>query len=215
MLIIFDWDGTLMDSAGKIVTAMQQAAEDVGCDVLEDVAIRDIIGLGLPEAIHALYPSLDAARRERVRQCYAERFVALDAIPSRLFPGVEETLLSLRDEGHQLAIATGKSRRGLERVLPRTGLAPLFEASRCADETRSKPDPRMLHELLDACGAPLMESVMVGDSTYDMRMAESIGMARVAVSYGVHSPEQLARHTPVRCVDRLPQLLGWVREQGT
>lgn len=211
MLIIFDWDGTLVDSAGKIVAAMHAGIAATGLAPRTDGEVREIIGLGLPEAIRALYPQEGEGAREALRQAYVEHYLVLDEVPCRLFPGAEAVLAGLAEHGHHLAVATGKSRRGLDRVLQRSGLARYFQATRCADETCSKPDPRMLHELLAHFRRPAAEAVMVGDSEYDMAMARSAGMDRIAVSYGVHERERLLRYEPLLEVDSLHELLHWGR----
>lgn len=214
MLLIFDWDGTLIDSTAKIVRCMQQAAEEAGVEVLAHEAICQIIGLGLPEAIMALYPAEDAARRETIRQQYVHFFINVDQTPSPFFPGVEETLQQLHGQGHTLAIATGKSRRGLDRVLQQLSLQDFFHATRCADETRSKPHPQMLHELLDYFGRRADAALMVGDTHFDMAMAQEAGMARVAVSYGAHRVEQMLPYEPLACLDdfaALPAVVAGVK----
>ena len=207
MLLIFDWDGTLIDSTAKIVRCMQLAAESVGVDVLAPEAICQIIGLGLPEAIAVLYPALDDERRHQVREQYVHFFIHVDQTPSPFFPDVAETLHRLRADGYTLAVATGKSRRGLDRVLQQLGMQHFFHATRCADETRSKPHPRMLHELLDKFGRSASGALMVGDTHFDMAMAQAIGMPRVAVSYGAHTREQLLVHEPLACIERFGELL--------
>ncbi len=206
MLLVFDWDGTLIDSTEKIVRCMQLAAEQVGVPVLSHEAICQIIGLGLPEAIAELYPVHDAATREAVRQQYVHCFISVDQTPSPFFAGVEETLHRLRDDGYVLAVATGKSRRGLDRVLQQLGMEDFFHATRCADETRSKPHPQMLHELLAEAGREPGEALMVGDTHFDMAMAREAGMARVAVSYGAHHREQLLPYEPLACLDTFGEL---------
>lgn len=206
MLLVFDWDGTLIDSTAKIVRCMQLAAEQAGVPVLSHRAICQIIGLGLPEAIAELYPAHDAATRETVRQQYVHFFISVDQTPSPFFAGVEETLHRLRDDGYTLAVATGKSRRGLDRVLQQLGMEHFFHATRCADETRSKPHPQMLHELLAAAGRGAGEALMVGDTHFDMAMAREAGMARVAVSYGAHHREQLLPYEPLACLDAFAEL---------
>lgn len=207
MLLVFDWDGTLIDSTAKIVRCMQRAAQQVGVEVLPSAAICQIIGLGLPEAIAELYPAQHADTREAVRQQYVHQFIAVDQTPSPFFPDVEETLHRLRDAGFELAVATGKSRRGLDRVLQQLDMQHFFHATRCADETRSKPHPQMLHELLDQFGRPATEALMVGDTHFDMAMAREAGMARVAVSYGAHHRDQLLPYEPLACLDRFSELL--------
>ena len=207
MLLIFDWDGTLIDSTAKIVRCMQQAAERVGVDVLESSAICQIIGLGLPEAIATLYPQANAQQLDKVREQYVHFFITVDQTPSPFFPAVEETLAILRDAGHQLAVATGKSRRGLDRVLEQHNMQDFFHATRCADETQSKPHPQMLYELLDHFERKPSEALMVGDTHFDMSMAQQAGMARVAVSYGAHHRDQLMPYDPLVCLDHFSELL--------
>ncbi len=210
-LVIFDWDGTLMDSAGRIVACMQAAARDIGWPVPEPVAIRDIIGLGLPEAIAALCPGIDAERAELLRSRYAWHFVEGDATPMRFFPAVEAGLAALYGgEGQRLAVATGKSRRGLERVFRESGSGHWFHASRTADETRSKPHPLMLEELLAELSVPVGEAVMVGDTEYDLEMARALDMDRVAVTWGVHARERLAASRPTFTAETVSQLFDWL-----
>lgn len=211
MLLIFDWDGTLCDSKQKITSAMQKAAEDLGWQPLEDHKIHNIIGLGLPEAIRSLYPSIPQSDYQRLRDAYAHRFVEMDtAQPSQLFPGVEEGLQLLLETGHQLAIATGKSRKGLDRIFTDMELHDYFHATRCADETASKPNPLMLEELLKHFSAKPQDAVMVGDTEYDMEMARRIEMPRVAVSYGAHHISRLQTYNPVLLVDEFPEFIRWV-----
>lgn len=210
MLLIFDWDGTLSDSKAKITRAMQMAAGDLGWEPLADHLIHDIIGLGLPEAIHQLYPDVRVEDRSKLRDAYAARFLMLDeARPSDFFPGVKETLGSLKAQGHILAVATGKSRKGLDRIFGVLGLSNFFHATRCADETASKPNPLMLEELLKEFDVSASGAVMIGDTEYDMEMAKRIGMPRIAVSYGAHSIERLHGYEPALCLDRFDGLLAW------
>lgn len=207
MLLIFDWDGTLIDSTGKIVRCMQAAIADQGLSPLADDTVRNIIGLGLPEALRTLFPEADPQVLQRLRDSYATHFVEADRMPCDLFPEVQETLNALRQRGCLLAVATGKSRRGLDRVLGNLGMASYFDATRCADETRSKPDPQMLYELLDELGKEPHQALMVGDTEYDLAMANAAGMPGVAVRYGAHAPERLARHRPIAELERFGELL--------
>ncbi len=207
MLLIFDWDGTLIDSAAKIVSCMQCAAEKSGVDPLPDELIRHIIGLSLPQAIAVLYPQETPEKCEEIRQHYVGHYIGVDQTPSPLFAGVADTLHTLRDAGYTMAVATGKARRGLDRVLEQMGMQKFFHATRCADETRSKPHPQMLHELLDFFVCAPEQALMVGDSSYDMEMAQAAGVPRVAVSYGAHSIQQMQRFEPLACLDRFADLL--------
>jgi phosphoglycolate phosphatase len=205
VLFIFDWDGTLIDSKAKITMAMQLAAEDLGWVPLEDYQIHNIIGLGLPEAIHRLYPEASIYDRQRLRDAYAARFLMLDeAGPSSFFPGVIETLDYLKAQGHTLTIATGKSRRGLDRIFGVLGLTGFFHATRCAD-------PLMLQELLGEFDSAAQDAVMIGDTEYDLEMARRIGMPRIAVSYGAHHIDRLHVYEPACCLDRFDELLSWDR----
>lgn len=215
MLFIFDWDGTLCDSTGKIVRSMQLAARQLRLPELEDVQVLNIIGLGLPEAVNRLYPDLPAERAAALRTAYSEYFLHHDKTPMPLFDGVEETLHRLRDDGYRLTIATGKSRRGLERVLEGLGMTHFFHGSRCADETTSKPDPHMLLELLLEFRYGAADAVMVGDTEYDMEMARRAHMPRVAVSYGAHHIERLKPYEPRLCIDRFAQITALVTQPST
>ena len=213
MLIIFDWDGTLCDSTGRIVEAMRQAAGSLALPVPQAAAVTDIIGLALPEAMAILFPQQAASVREQMREAYSECYVSLDTVPSGLFSGALRTLDSLRARGHCLAVATGKSRRGLDRVLQGHGLRDFFDATRCSDETRSKPHPLMLEEILSETGHQPAQSLMVGDSEYDLAMARSAGVAGIGVSFGVHSPPRLQNHAPLAIIDELDELLELVALQ--
>lgn len=196
-LIIFDWDGTLMDSVPRIVSCMQAAALEAEWGALTAAEVEDIIGLGLPEAIAKLCPGILPAQAERLRERYAHHFVQADATPMAFFSGVEAHIARLRGhEQQRLAVATGKSRRGLDRIFAETGSGAWFHASRTADETRSKPHPQMLSELLAELAVSVDRALMVGDTEYDLEMAKAIGMDRVGVSYGVHTPERLAMSEP-------------------
>ena len=206
-LVIFDWDGTVMDSTGRIIACMHQAGADLCLPVLEDDAVREIIGLGLPEALRTLYPCIGDRDLERMRERYAVHFVAAEASPSRLYPGARETLATLRAAGLRLAVATGKSRKGLDRVWASSGLGDSFDASRCADETHSKPHPAMVTELLTELGVAPERALVVGDTSFDLQMARDAGVDRVAVSYGAHPVDRLMNFHPLAVIDALPQLL--------
>lgn len=213
-LLVFDWDGTLMDSTARIVSCLRGAIADTGAELRDETALRDIIGLGLDEAILALYPEADARFLTDFRDAYREHFLERDETPSVLFPGVAELLASLEAAGFWMAVATGKSRRGLDRVLEETGLHRHFLATRCADETFSKPHPAMLHELMHELGRDPGETLMIGDSEYDMLMASNAGTDRLGVTYGVHGGRRLAQHDPVALMDDLRGLPGWLSGSG-
>jgi phosphoglycolate phosphatase len=207
MLLIFDWDGTLCDSAERIVAAMSRAADSCDLAVPEAAAIENIIGLGLQESVAALFPAQEQSCYDALKRSYSSHFIELDREPSPLFDGALGMLTECRSRGHQLAVATGKSRRGLNRVLSAHGLEMCFDASRCADETLSKPDPLMLHELLEETGSPASGALMIGDTEYDLEMASNAGIASVGVSYGSHSRERLHAHNPLGIVDSVRELL--------
>lgn len=210
MLVIFDWDGTLIDSKAKIVGSMQQAAASLKLPALADQDIANIIGLALYEAIALLYPSISDADNKRLQKAYSQVFVEKDQNPCAFFPTVEQSLEQLKNQGHQIAVATGKSRRGLDRVLSTVGWQQYFDDTRCADETASKPHPKMLHELLDALNADAQSAIMVGDSEYDLLMAKNAQVKSLGVSYGVHPPERLQKHQPEAIIDRLSEVVDYV-----
>ena len=209
-LLVFDWDGTLMDSEDRIVGSAKGAMTDLGLEPRSDEAIRDIIGLGLREAMQVLYPELHPETHTALVERYRVRFLAEGGIPMPLFPGAHETLTALRREGYLLAVATGKGRRGLDHVLAESGLAPLFAATRCADETRSKPHPQMLLELMATLGTGPDETLMIGDSEYDLQMALEAGVPSLGVSYGVKDCERLLDYRPLACLDAIEELPAWL-----
>ena len=206
MVVVFDWDGTLIDSAGKIIACMQQAARDAALAPPADESVRNIIGLGLDIAIERLYPDEAERKRDEVREHYARNFIAADQNPCSFFPGVSDLLASLQAKGARLAVATGKSRKGLSRVLGNLEMDTFFAATRCADETASKPDPLMLHELCEEFGIRPSEAIMVGDTEYDLEMAQRIAMPSVGVSYGAHAVERLVRWRPLQVIDAFAEL---------
>ena len=210
-LLVFDWDGTLVDSIARIVESMRVAAQECGLPQLDEMTIRGIIGLGLPEAIRSLYPDLDdEVRVATFRQVYSDHYLHLERTPSPLFDGVRESLLAFRAQGYRLAVATGKSRRGLERVLVGHGWQDFFDITRCADETASKPDPRMLHEILAHCGVPARRALMVGDSPFDLQMAHNAGVTAVAVGYGAQPLALLQEYRPHLAIDSFGELARWL-----
>ncbi len=209
-LIVFDWDGTLMDSEEKIVRCFSAAATDVGLHDPGRDAVRNIIGLGLPEAMQALYPGLAATKQDQLVERYREHFLHRDRTAMPLFPGVAEGLAALVGQGYLLAVATGKARRGLDRVLEQTNTARYFTVTRCVDEACSKPHPRMLADILARTGVAADDAIMVGDTVYDMQMAASAGVAALAVSYGVHEKERLLRENPLACLDSFAAVRAWL-----
>jgi len=209
-LLIFDWDGTLSDSAAHIVQCMQQSIAAVGAPARSDAAIRAIIGLGLYEAIVQLFPEETPHVHQALMAAYRAEYLQHSHTPMPLFPGTQTVLQQLRASGYDLAIATGKSRRGLDRELQQLGLVDYFGITRCADETFSKPHPLMLEEILTDYNLDATQALMIGDTEYDMRMAHNIGMDALAVVYGVHSREQLLALEPKGCLAALTELPQWL-----
>lgn len=211
-LIVFDWDGTLMDSETQIVHAMFGAIGDMQLEPRTADECRNIIGLGLKEAIDSLYPGQNEQFNQQFVDRYRHHWFS-QTHNSDLFPGARETVTLLREAGFELAVATGKGRPGLDKVLQLTGLEALFSVTRCADETRSKPHPQMLEEILQETGIPAAQTLMVGDTEYDMNMAVQAGVHPVAVSYGVHERERLLQYQPLVCLDTIGELIDWLAEQ--
>ncbi|NHI00794.1 HAD family hydrolase [Oceanimonas sp. MB9] len=209
-LVIFDWDGTLMDSVARIVSCMQAAALDCEQPVPTDEAVRHIIGLSLYKAFPILFGELSQAESDALLLAYRRHYLELNTTPSPLFAGAADTLAGLHQGGYRLAVATGKQRVGLDRVLDETGLGHLFHALRGSDQARSKPDPLMLAQILDELSLAPEQAVMVGDSSYDLAMAEAIGMDRIGVTYGVHNRDQLGAHAPVALIDDIRHLPKWL-----
>nr|WP_178117682.1 HAD-IA family hydrolase [Pseudomonas sp. R5(2019)] len=212
-MLIFDWDGTLADSIGRIVEAVKLAADSYGWARCDDTAIRGIIGLALPEAIRTLYPESSDEEVIAFRAHYADHYMAMDAEPSPLFPGVVESLEAFRAQGYRLAVATGKARRGLDRVLLAHGWEDYFDITRAADETLSKPHPLMLEQILAHCDVAPSKALMVGDSAFDLLMARNAGMDSVAVGYGAMALSELREHAPRLEIDSFSQLGVWLNEQ--
>lgn len=212
-LLIFDWDGTLADSIGRIVTAMQVAAKRAGRPERDEESIRGIIGLGLPEAILTLYPDMAESEVIAFRQHYADVYIALDEQPSPLFAGVADTLEAFRADGYRMAVATGKARRGLNRVLKAHGWERFFDITRAADETASKPDPLMLNQILAHCAMSPRQALMVGDASFDLLMARNASIDSVAVSYGAQPVERLLALEPRLAINEFPELRTWLGRQ--
>lgn len=205
-LLVFDWDGTLMDSAARIVHCMRHAMIDAGLAPQSPEAIREIIGLGLREAVTALMPGVPEPQVQHVIEAYRHHYLNSREVASQLFPGTHEVLQQLNIQGYRLAVATGKGRRGLQEALDESGVAGLFHGSRCADETQSKPHPQMLEELIAEFAVAPAEVLMIGDTEYDMGMARNAGTHAAAVCYGVHSRERLARYQPRWLLDDIREL---------
>jgi phosphoglycolate phosphatase len=208
-LIVFDWDGTLMDSTAHITRSIQAACRDLGLPVPDDIAASYVIGLGLREALQIAAPDLAPEDYPRLTERYRVHYLLRDP-QIELFAGIPEMLAGLRQEGYFLAVATGKTRVGLNRALAAVGMTSLFDATRCADETFSKPNPAMLHELTRELGQELRRTVMIGDTTHDLQMAANAGAAAVAVTYGAHPAESLLNLSPLFCAHTVSELSDWL-----
>ena len=203
-LIIFDWDGTLMDSIGLIVDSMHVAGETHGFKTT-DKAVKDIIGLSLMNGIKILYPQANDAQLREIQQTYAEYYIA-NSHSTPLFEPIEHMLQTLQQQGKTLAVATGKKRKGLDRVLDASDSHDYFAITRCADESGSKPDPQMLTDILEYTQQQVSDAVFIGDSIYDIQMATALGMTSIAVNYGTATSTELAAQNPTYQVDT-PQAL--------
>ena len=206
-LLVFDWDGTLFDSISWIVRCLQLAAAETGLDVPSESQARSVIGLSLGQAMELLYPGATEAMAQQLVKHYREHYHQNAGARLGLFEGVESALHELRDRGYKLAVATGKARSGLDHALRETGLTEFFHATRCADETLSKPHPRMIHELLAELQVSQARTLLVGDSLHDLRMAENAGIDVVAVTCGANSHAELSAYHPLLCLDGTPELL--------
>jgi phosphoglycolate phosphatase len=212
-LIVFDWDGTLIDSAGAIAACIQDAAREMGLPVPDRERARHVIGLGLHASLRHAVPDLPEERAMEFVACYRRHFLAREE-GMQLFPGIVELLDALRDRGHALAVATGKSRRGLERALDASALRPYFVSTRCADESTPKPDPAMLHELLRELDTPPARALMIGDTSHDLQMASAAGVDAVAVGYGAHAERSLRALEPRGCVGTVEELRQWLHRHA-
>ncbi len=213
-LIIFDWDGTLMDSAAKIINCLLAAVGDVGLPSLDRDAARQIIGLSLNDAFNTLFPDASLEQHRELVERYRSHFLTKDRTVMQLFPGVLKYLHELCSRGYLLAVATGKGRRGLDQALTDTATSQLFAATRCADEAPSKPHPKMLLDILDQTGVEASEAVMVGDTVFDLQMANEAGVYALAVTYGMHDVAQLHAHDPLACVNSFPEVYAWILNQA-
>jgi len=211
-LIVFDWDGTLMNSLSRIASCMQAAARDLELTPATDAEVHSIVGLALELAIQRLHPHLASDQIELMRQRYSHHYIEAEATPSAFYEGIPDMLTSLARQDVLLSVATGKSRKGLSRVFGAHGVGSLFHSSRCADETRSKPEPDMLLEILELHQLQPHQAVMVGDTEFDLEMASRAGVDSVGVTWGAHDINQLLRHNPKVCVDSVDQLSSWLHQ---
>jgi len=209
-LIVFDWDGTVMDSTAVIAGSIQAACRDLGLTVPADETARHVIGLGLGEALRYAVPDAPESMYEPLVARYRHHFLAQDqAIP--LFSGARETIVELHDAGYQLGVATGKSRAGLDRALESTGLKKYFHATRTAEQTFSKPHPAMLLELMDELAVSAARTLMVGDTTHDLQLAQNANVDVLAVGHGAHPAEQLQALNPLALVQDFAELRAWLK----
>ncbi len=213
-LLVFDWDGTHMDSIGAIVACTRAVAGELELGDIAEETIRGTVGLGLRETMDILSPGCDDAMYQRILECYRRHWAADYRDEPVLFPGTGEMLQDLAESGYLLAIATGKSRRGLEYALEQTGLRDLFHATRTVDEAFSKPHPKMLLDLLDELGVAPRRALMIGDTTYDLEMARSARTPAVGVCSGSHCREELARLEPLACLERVTEVGRWLEKSS-
>lgn len=211
-LVVFDWDGTIIDSAGTIAECIRAAAADLRLEVPTKEQASHVIGLGLHDALRHAVPGLPAERTAEFVERYRHHFRAQEG-EMDLFPGMRQLLEALHGR-KILGIATGKSRRGLDRALEATGLRPYFRASRCADETHPKPHPAMLLELMDELEVPAGQALMIGDTSHDLDMARAAGVDALAVTYGAHAEEGLRSCQPRACVTSVAELDRWLTQHG-
>jgi phosphoglycolate phosphatase len=211
-LLVFDWDGTIIDSAATIVECIREASRELGLDVPERERASHVIGLGLHDAMRMAVPGLPAGRYPEFVASYRRHFLARkDSM--RLFDGMR-ALLDQLSKNYLLAIATGKSRRGLDRDLEMQNLGPYFAASRCADETNPKPHPAMLTEILEELGVEAENALMIGDTSHDLEMARAAGVDALAVTYGAHPEAGLRACSPLHCVADVQSLATWLKKNG-
>ncbi len=212
-LIAFDWDGTLFDSTGLITRCIQSACADCGVPVPSAQDAAYVIGLGLHDAMRHAAPGLPPERYPELGQAYRRHYMARQH-ELVLFEGTLAMLHALKARGHRLAVATGKGRRGLDEALAHAQLHGVFDATRTADETASKPNPQMLHELMDELAVPAARTLMIGDTTHDLQLARNAGTARVAVSFGAHEPEAFDAHEPLFVAHTTAELQRWLLEHA-
>ncbi len=213
-LLVFDWDGTLLDSEAQIVNCMQSAIGELSLESRTNEQITSIIGLGLEKGVAQLYPKMDMKLVIKTAQTYREYHLYKDKTPTPLFDGAKEALIKLREVGYDLAIATNKSRRGLDKGLSETDLVDLFPITRTVDDTHPKPNPQMLEEILTDHNLEASKALMIGDSEYDLQLAKNTKVDGLAVSYGVHGLMRLLKQDPVGFIDKIGQLPDWLENHG-
>ena len=210
-LIVFDWDGTVMDSTAVIAGSIQSACRDLGLTVPSNDAARHVIGMGLTQALHHAVPDAPETMYHPLTERYRHHFLAQEnAMP--LFAQAQETIVELHRAGHILAVATGKSRHGLNRAMQATDMQTYFHTSRTADETFSKPHPAMLLEIMDELGVPPQRTLMVGDTTHDLQMALNAGVDAIGMTHGAHPEDQLRALHPLALLDDFVALRTWLKQ---
>lgn len=212
-LVVFDWDGTVMDSVAKIVRSLQIAAVENGRAEPSWHDAKQVIGLSLDPAMAMLFPDADAAERQVLGDWYKKAYSEIDTTPTPLYPHAQHVFATLRHRGYQLGVATGKARRGLDRMWRETGIGEYFITSRCSDEAQSKPSPDMLKQILTEQQLAAQQVVMIGDSRFDMQMAHAAGVHRIGITHGVHGAADFAPYTPHAVVDDLLSLLEHLPER--
>ena len=205
-LLIFDWYGTLIDSIEQITTSLQAASKLVCSENISEEAARSVIGLGLQEAIERLHPNKPQTLIEKMADAYRHHYLHENNVPAPLFEGVIDMLDTLLDNGFTLAIATGKSRTGLDHSLTEHPISHYFATTRCAGENQSKPHPEMLLGILNDTETDAMHTLMIGDSEHDLMMAKNANVDAVAVTHGAHTADRLMVHKPLLCLDRVADL---------
>jgi phosphoglycolate phosphatase len=211
-LLIFDWDGTLCDSVSKIVTCVGLASEEQGLRLAKLDEAREVIGLGLIESFQTLFPQATHEQVMLMCSSYSSHYIRLDEKPSPLFESVMDTLLFLKNKGYILTVATGKSRKGLNRTLKARDMSDFFHGSRCADETAGKPNPLMIDEILAEFNVSVNDAVMVGDTEYDLGMAVNAGISCIGVSYGAHCSSRFKKYHPLGCIDKLSEIKNYLNQ---
>ena len=213
-LLVFDWDGTLVDSIDRIVSSLQHASQQAANITVSQKQAKDVIGLGLTEAISKLHPEFGDTKNaelvEQIADAYREHYVHSNTVPAPLFSGVENLLDNLRTEGYTLAVSTGKSRRGLTHSMNEHNMSRYFSTTRCAGENKSKPHPEMLHEILAELNFSASQTLMIGDSEHDLKMACNAKVQSIGVTHGVHDSETLEKHNPLACLSNITDLFDFL-----
>jgi phosphoglycolate phosphatase len=206
-LIVFDWDGTLINTIDWIVKCLQSAGVSHGFTAPETQAAKDVIGLDIQNAVQTLYPESDSSTQKQIIAHYSQAYFSKQLSQNDFFPGVYEMLTRLKNSGYRMAVATGKTREGLNQALKATETEAIFDITRCADETASKPDPLMLHEIMRHTGTPASKTLMVGDSIHDMQMALNANISSIGVVCGANDEDSLRLFDPLLCLQQPAELL--------